>query len=243
MSVEQDSVRMGDATISYQVRRSRRRRKTVSISVHEDGVRVAAPMSTSRSTIRSIVRKRACWILEQAARPTPVAMAQQLLTGKTLPYLGRRVRVMVESSDVPTPEVRFDSRTLRVDVPQGLGDSERHDAVFHVVMAWYASRALDKLTACVRWWRLRLGCNQAPRILVRNQRTRWGSCAPDGTLRFNWRLMMLEPDLIDYLVVHELAHLTHPNHSSDFWGLVSGVMPDVQQRRKRLREAERLIPF
>ena len=100
-----------------------------------------------------------------------------------------------------------------------------------------------ELTACVRRWQFLLGCNRTPRILVRNQRSRWGSCAPDGTLRFNWRLMMVEPDLIDYLVVHELAHLTHPNHSADFWGLVAGVMPDVQQRRKRLREAERLIPF
>lgn len=243
MSVERDRVRVGDVTISYQVRRSRRRRKTVSISVHEDGVRVAAPVATSRSAIRSIVRKRACWILEQAARPTLAPVAQQLLTGKTLLYLGRSVRVVVESSDVPTPEVRFDSRALRVDVPRDLDDSERHDAVFQVVMAWYASRALDKLTACVRRWRLLLGYNQTPRILVRNQRSRWGSCAPDGTLRFNWRLMMVKSDLIDYVVVHELAHLTHPNHSADFWGLVAGVMPDVQQRRKRLREAESLIPF
>ena len=117
--------------------------KTVSISVHEDGVRVAAPVATSRSTIRSIVRKRAGWILEQAARPTPAPLAQRLLTGETLPYLGRRVRVMVESSDVSTPEVRFDSRTLRVYVPRDLGDSERHDAVFRAVMAWYASRALE----------------------------------------------------------------------------------------------------
>ena len=234
---------MGDATISYQVRRSLRRRKTVSISVHEDGVRVAAPVTTSRSAIRCIVRKKACWILEQAARPTPAPVAQQLFTGKTLPYLGRSVRIVVEPSDVPTPEVRFDNLTLRVGVPRNLGDTERHDAAFNAVMAWYASRALDKLTACVRRWQPLLGYNQIPRILVRNQRSRWGSCAPDGTLRFNWRLMMVEPDIIDYLVVHELAHLTHPNHSADFWGLVAGVIPDVQQRRKRLREAERLIPF
>ena len=243
MSVERDSVLMGDAIISYEVRRSRRRRKTVSISVHEDGVRVAAPVATSRSTIRSIVRKRACWILEQAARPMPAPLAQQLLTGKTLLYLGRNIQVIVESSDVPTPEVRFHSRTLRVRVPRDLGDSERHDAVFHSVRAWYASHALEKLTASVRRWRPLLNCDKMPRVLVRNQRSRWGSCASDGTLRFNWRLMMVESDLMEYVVVHELAHLTHPNHSADFWRLVADVMPDVQQRRKRLRETERLIPF
>ena len=243
MTVERDSVRMGDATISYQVRRSRRRKKTVSISVHEDGVRVAAPMATPRSAIRSIVLKRARWILEPAARPAPTPVSQRLLTGETLPYLGRDIPVVVESLDVPAPEVLFDSRTLRVHVPRDLGEAERHNAAIRAVMAWYGSCALETLTASVERWRPLLGYDETPRVLVRNQRSRWGSCAPDGTLRFNWRLMMVEPNLIDYLVVHELAHLTHPNHSADFWKLVSSVIPDVQQRRKGLREAEWLIPF
>ena len=72
-------------------------------------------------------------------------------------------------------------------------------------------------------------------ILIRDQRQRWGSCAPDGTLRFNWRAMMLKQSLIEYVVVHELAHLTHRNHSADYWNLVSHVMPDAQQRRRSLR--------
>ena len=62
-------------------------------------------------------------------------------------------------------------------------------------------------------------------VLIRDQRWRWGSCAPDGTLRFNWRAVMLKPALIEYLVVHELAHLTHRNHSKDFWGI--GVRGDA----------------
>ena len=79
--------------------------------------------------------------------------------------------------------------------------------------------------------------------LIRDQRRRWGSCAPDGTLRFSWRGMMLEPALIDYIVVHELAHLAQQNHSSDFWTLVASALPDAQERRKRLREAGRTLPL
>ncbi len=82
-----------------------------------------------------------------------------------------------------------------------------------------------------------------PRVLIRDQRLRWGSCAPDGTLRFNWRVVMLKPSLIEYVVVHELAHLTHPNHSPSFWGLVTEVMPDAQERRARLREEGRTLPL
>ena len=70
-----------------------------------------------------------------------------------------------------------------------------------------------------------------------------GAAHPDGTLRFNWRTMMLEQALIEYVVVHELAHLTHQNHSTDFWGLVAKAMPDAQQRRRHLRETGRTLPL
>ena len=93
-----------------------------------------------------------------------------------------------------------------------------------------------------RWWP-RLGHGDWPRVLIRDQRRRWGSCAPDGTLRFNWRAMMLEPALVEYIVVHELAHLSIKNHGPDFWGLVVRAMPDAQQRRQRLREAGHLLPL
>lgn len=110
-------------------------------------------------------------------------------------------------------------------------------------MAWYRGRAGERLPACVARWQPRLGRGPAPRVLIRDQRQRWGSCAPDGTLRFNWRAVMLEPSLIDYIVVHELAHLTVRNHSPEFWRIVSSAMPDAQHRRRRLREAGRSLPL
>ena len=80
-------------------------------------------------------------------------------------------------------------------------------------------------------------------MLIRDQRRRWGSSAPHGTLRFNWRAMMLEPALVEHIVVHELAHLSIKNHGPDFWGLVTGAIPDAQQRRHRLREAGHVLPL
>ena len=82
-----------------------------------------------------------------------------------------------------------------------------------------------------------------PDVLIRDQRQRWGSCAPDGTLRFNWRVMMLEPALVDYVIVHELTHLAVPNHSDDYWKLVNRIMPDAQERRQKLREVGRTLPL
>ena len=74
------------------------------------------------------------------------------------------------------------------------------------------------------------------RITIRDQRTRWGSCSARGTLSFNWRLMLAPPAVLDYVVVHELCHLTHMDHSKDFWALVESVCPDYRTHRKWLKE-------
>ena len=73
-------------------------------------------------------------------------------------------------------------------------------------------------------------------ITVRDQRSRWGSCSSRGTLSFNYRLIFAPPAVLDYVVVHELCHLTHMNHSKDFWNMVSSVMPEYKEYRKWLRD-------
>lgn len=73
-------------------------------------------------------------------------------------------------------------------------------------------------------------------ITIRDQKTRWGSCSGRGTLSFNWRLILAPPEILDYVVVHELCHLTHMNHSKEFWALVGSVIPDYKMKRKWLKE-------
>lgn len=73
-------------------------------------------------------------------------------------------------------------------------------------------------------------------ITIRDQKTRWGSCSSRGTLSFNYRLIFAPPVILDYVVVHELCHLTHMNHSSDFWDMVASVMPEYRTYRKWLRD-------
>lgn len=73
-------------------------------------------------------------------------------------------------------------------------------------------------------------------ITIRDQKSRWGSCSSRGTLSFNYRLVFAPPKVLDYVVVHELCHLTHMNHSKDFWSMVAGVMPEYKEYKKWLRE-------
>ena len=284
LTAEQDSVRFGATTIVYEVRRSPRRHKTVQITVDGGGVEVIAPSATPGPEVRAIVAKRAAWILARLAEAgrtagaagsvsSPVPTPRRFVSGETLPYLGRNVRLIVEPASAGTrsPEVRFDHWRFRIAVPPGLDDfnagaasrvssgvgvggdaggvggasegDERRERIKRAVVKWYRARAGERVPACVARWHPRLGRGPAPRVLIRDQRQRWGSCAPDGTLRFNWRAVMLEPALIDYIVVHELAHLAVRSHSPEFWRIVTAAMPDAQHRRRRLREAGRSLPL
>ena len=240
---ERDRVRFGNTTIDYEVRRSERRKKTVQITTDGGGVQVAAPMATPDSELRAIVRKRAPWILNQASGEMLEAAPKHFVSGENLPYLGRNVRMIVDTADVRSPKVRFDHWRFRVTVPKTLSDGERYESIRRAVVEWYRDRAAERLPNVVERWWPQLGRGEVSQILIRDQRQRWGSCAPDGTLRFNWRAMMLKLALIEYVVVHELAHLTHRNHSTDFWCLVSKAMPDAQRRRKSLRETGRALPL
>lgn len=286
---ERDSVRFGATTIEFEVRRSPRRHKTVQITVDGGGVEVVAPSVTPRSEVRAIVAKRAAWVLARLAEASgavgmagggagpvpgggpggapgtvgsitsPAPAPRRFVSGETLPYLGRNVRLIVEpfASGARSPEVCFDHWRFRIAVPPSLGDGfgagigadgagdggERRERIRRAVVAWYRGRAEERLPACVARWQPRLGRGSVPRVLIRDQRQRWGSCAPDGTLRFNWRAVMLEPSLIDYIVVHELAHLSVRSHSPEFWRIMTAAMPDAQHRRRRLREAGRSLPL
>ncbi len=240
--IKQVAVRLGSTTIDYTVRRSARRRKTVQISVVNGEVIVAAPRRTPARELEAIVRERTKWILkkfaEEAQKPAPA----RFVTGETLPYLGENISLTVTLSHDPKPTVRFARQRFSVSVPANLDDEQRADAIRAALTAWYRDRAAEYLPGIVENWLPRLGSDKPTRILIRNQKQRWGSCSVDGTLRFNWRVMMLKPPLIEYIVVHELAHLAHSNHSRDYWAHVSTAMPDAQQRRKTLRDAGQTLP-
>ena len=234
---------LGNSEIEYTVKRSRRRKKTVQISISGGAVVVSAPMRTPNREIQAIVQKRSGWILGKLAADAQQQPPLRLVTGDTLPYLGRELPLVVEEAGVRRPSARLDGDSLLVVLPLDLAEDERRDAVQGALVAWYRARAAELLADSVARWLPTMGLTEMPRVLVREQRTRWGSCSADGTLRFSWRLAMVEPELIDSVAVHELAHLEVMDHSPAFWEVMLRAMPDARERRKRLGEAGRRLPL
>ena len=232
---ETGRVAFGEKTIEYAIVRSARRRKTVALRVDPAGrVLVLAPAGLDQRYLRDFVVKQAAWIVGRLEESASTPPRPQLLTGSTVPYLGQTIALDVQSAAVRAPAATNTESGLLVRVPLGLDGDQHAHAVRWALERWYGRRALEYLDATVARWVPITGLPPA-NILIRDQKRRWASCAPDGTLRFNWRLVMAEPALIDYVVVHELAHLKHPNHSAAFWAEVERVIPDFKERRTRLR--------
>ena len=235
-------MKLGETAVEYEVQRSLRRKKTVEIRVVGGIVQLIAPKRTRLADLQALVLNKAPWILKRLSQPSARPTPKRFESGETFPYLGRSARLVVEPAAVRGTRVRFDHWRLLATVPLRLEGEKRRDAVRRAVLEWYRSRASERLNAGVDQWWSWLGRGERSQVLVRDHRRQWGSCAHDGTLRFSWRLMMVDPDLVEYVVVHELAHLTHRNHSADFWGLVYQVMPDARERRKRLDEKAQFLP-
>lgn len=99
----------------------------------------------------------------------------------------------------------------------------------------YRDAAKDYIPKRVEYYHQFTG-GKYTKITIRDQKTRWGSCSSNGTLSFSFRLMMAPPRVLDYVVVHELCHLTHMNHSKEFWNMVETILPDYKEHRKWLKE-------
>ena len=190
---ERGEITFGDTKIKYQVVRSPRRRKTIEVTVDAPGaVRVAAPVDTPAEQVEEIVRRRARWIIRHDGAATAGAPPRRFVSGESLPYLGRSVRLTVHPTDGTGVAVRFHHWEFDVDVPRSLQGEERIEKVRAAFEAWYRDRASKKLPPQVERIASLLGV-QPKAVLIRDQRRRWASCAPDGTLRFNWRAVMAPP--------------------------------------------------
>ena len=233
---ETGAVTFGATTVPYVIVRSRRRRKTMSITLHpEHGVRVAVPARTASRLVRRFVQQRAAWIVRKTAEATRRPRRLMFVTGERCPTWASSCRYTLKRARPGECVWRWRVRAFGSQCRRVLVMRPRATAIERGVIDWYRERAQEHLAARAEFWSGQLRCT-ATRVLARDQRSRWGSCSADGTLRFNWRLIMADPELIDYVVVHELTHTRVRNHSAEFWAELAKTMPDHRSHRSRLRD-------
>ena len=218
--------------LPYTVRRSDRARRA-RIVVDASGVEVVVPRRMALRHVEPFVRQKSRWI-ERTLRRYRQAEAEAphvaLVDGGAVPYLGEELvlRVRVEPGRV-RPHVKRHGAELRVKVGTG-GQA----AVREALERWYRRQARDEVA-----WRLDDATARADSdytsLSIRGQRTRWASCSSSGAMSFNWRLLLAPPEILDYVVEHEVAHLEVLGHSRRFWALVARRCPDYKRHERWLR--------
>ncbi len=233
MKAEKRSVQYGTYLIDFVV--VRRDRKTLEIAVEPDtSVVVVAPLDAEPEAIETKVRKRAAWIRRQQryfSQFLPRTPDRRYLAGETHLYLGRQYRLKTVLSDKEIVKL------LRGFIVVQTGTPEQTDTVQTLVDQWYRERAQVKFAERVEVNLQRFPDPEVYRpkgLIVRQLQQRWGSMSPASRLLLNRRLIEAPIDAIDYVITHELCHVTEPNHSSRFFELLGLVLPDWQRRKERL---------
>jgi predicted metal-dependent hydrolase len=224
-----------DRSDRWLVRTSRRARR-LSVRVYPGGrVEIVAPPGASAAVVQRFIGQHRQWIdarvQDFAALP---AAATDLPERIVLAGVGRQYTVEYQSTG--RPSIAASGSVLRVR-----GSQERH-AVAIVLRRWICELAFAELGARLQTVSSEL---QLPfkRLQIRRQRTRWGSCSASGTISLNACLLFIEPAVVRYLMVHELCHTQHMNHSARFWGLVAHHEPDFRRLDRVLLRGWQQVPW
>lgn len=218
---------MEKTTLIYTTRYSDKR-KTLGLVVERDkSVVVLAPTGTSRETLDAFVDKKKFWLFEKInyspkfGQPKPET---PFISGKAIPYLGKNYKLDVVKN--PMDGISFQGKFLLSQ--QNLQDGKA------ILEQWYKQKAKEKITPLVERYAKQLGVEYNT-ILISDLKYRWGSCTLKGNLNFNWRLIKAPQFVINYVVIHELAHLLELNHSERFWNIVKVQMPNYLEAKEWLK--------
>ncbi len=212
--------------VPYTLVRSPRSRH-VRMTLTPEGLRVSAPLRVPDSEVLRAVQSKERWLLRHAHLLEPAA-PRELHDGMALPFLDGEVELGVLAAARASVRFRPEEGRITVAAPAGHDIRALVERGYRgVAREWFAQ-------ACAEAGRA-VGA-QPTSISIRDPRTRWGSCSARGTVSFSWRLLMAPARVAEYVVVHELAHLVHLDHSARFWELVGRVRPDHRAESRWLRD-------
>jgi predicted metal-dependent hydrolase len=225
-------ISFGSRKISYRLYRADRKKLRIVVSP-DLSVDVFAPKKSSESHIHDLVKKKARWItksIDKLESYHPLPTPKQYISGETLVYLGRQYRLKVQNGAKEPAKLRGRFLYIRTK------DKTDRSNVKKSMDEWYRRRAKDVLgrymDKCINI-AARHGISE-PYMSVRLMRKRWGSCSPSGRITLNLKLVQLPVQCVEYVIMHELCHLKHPNHSKLFYSFLTRCLPDWRKRKKTL---------
>ncbi len=220
---------MKEQGIPYQLIRSKR--KSVAIIVTEQGtVEVRVPMKISQKQIQLFVNQHRDWICQTVEKRKMAFQKKQQFTcqeGDTLPVLGREYPVKIGE------QVCFTGQIFQLPKGNFLAVRPQIIQEYRRIAKQFIPKRVAEISAQIGLYPSAVKINSA--------KGRWGSCSGKHSLNFSWRLIWASPETVDYVIIHELCHIRHHNHSPDFWSLVASFLPNYRELRENLKQISRRL--
>lgn len=233
-------INYSDIQIPYEIVRSKR--KTLSIVISVGGkVTVKIPLRATKSDVTRLLENKRDWIYNTYKKQaTKQRKGIEVKEGAIIPYLDRTFRLHIVFN--PSKYAANISVVEGVQYMQEIEDLlvvetplTEPNFITECLESWYKKNAKNIITMRVEQYSKVMGVTYG-RITIRSQKSRWGSCSSIGNLNFNWHLVMMPSKILDYVVIHELAHRIEMNHSKQFWEIVSEFCPEYKLRKLWLKE-------
>ena len=233
---------LADRHFFYQVKRKARSNNINMKLVTPTTIEISVPKTVETAELQKLLHKNQKWILKRSEQLNLLAanpVNTSLNHGSQVLYQGRPYFLHIHPSDTKHPAIFLHPGRIHLSIPVAkMNDSSL--LAYDMLRRWYIENATHHFTEKTTFWAGRIAVQPA-KISIRDQKTRWGSCSSRGNINFNWRIVMAPPEIMDYLVIHELCHMRIPNHSSLYWQLVEQFMPEYRQRRDWLKHNSRLL--
>lgn len=229
-------IRIQGVDIEYRVLKTRRNRHVRLTVSGKSGVRISAPRGYPERELHAMVREKASWILDRLDHFRNLEKQQprwRYADGERLLIKGRWLPLRITHWERNVGRLRLDEDRLDVCLPRDKADDEGivRDLFLRWLRRWAMQDLTHRVTMHAREMHLQHG-----RVTIRAQRSKWGSCSQNGSISLNMRLMLAPPEVADYVVIHELAHLRELNHSARFWRIVERHCPQRKEQQRWLRE-------
>jgi predicted metal-dependent hydrolase len=230
------------SAFEYQLARSTRR-KTLSIIIRRGKVKVMAPIFLSEQVITEFVTEKSSWVLQklriqQSWTQQAQVAKKQFVEGESFLFLGNRYSLKI--CPASKSAIELINNDIFVSLSNRVKPANKAVFIEKLLQDWYKQQIDDYLTDRIAHY-ARLMAVTPSSINIRFYKSRWGSCSAKGRLSFNYLLMMAPDWVIDYVIVHELSHLRHLNHSAHFWAVVSRHYPGYQSAADWLKVNGKLL--
>ena len=238
-------IQYNSTTIEVTIKRSKR--TTACLRIQPDGtIEVRGPRLMSDAFVRNFVEAKAEWIIQkrkEIAVQQSKKRTHSYESGDVFLYLGQEYVLTLLAAGRKRVELVGDGAKVQ-DLPEDHMYQRRlilHTTSFEAkniekhIKEWYKKQATEYITRRVEFFTAQIP-GKYEGITMENRKGRWGSCSSTKELTFNWRLILAPPEIIDYVVVHELCHLKHMDHSPAYWRAVGNILPDYKARREWLKE-------